>query len=245
VEEKSERGIGMKNVLITVLTIGLLFSVSSAGEKLELSEQRQRDSYSLGYRFGEDLKKQGMDIDLEVYTTGIWDALEGMEPLMSPEEIRETLAALQKRMFAAQQLQLREKAAKNLEEGKAFLTENAKKEGVKTLPNGLQYKVITEGAGASPKAGDTVTVHYRGTFVDGNEFDSSHKRGKPATFQVDGVIPGWTEALQMMKEGSKWKLFVPPELGYGERGMGSRIPPNSALIFEVELISIDEAPKEE
>lgn len=228
----------MKYVLITGLSICLLFGVPSAGEKVELKDQKDKESYSLGYQFGENIKKQGVEINLEVYTAAIRDAVAGKEPLMSPEQIRETLSNLQKRMFAAQQVQLREKAAKNLEEGKAFLTENAKKEGVKTLPSGLQYKVITEGTGASPKAGDTVTVHYRGTFVDGTEFDSSHKRGGPATFQVDGVIKGWTEALQMMKEGSKWELFVRPELAYGERGLG-RIPPNSTLIFEVELISIN------
>jgi FKBP-type peptidyl-prolyl cis-trans isomerase FklB len=228
----------MKYVITSLLSVSLLLSVCSAGEKLELKDQRDKDSYSIGYQFGENVKKQGMDIDLQTYMVGIRDALAGKEPLMSPEEIREILADLQKKIFAARQLQLREKAAKNLEEGKAFLTENARKEGVKTLPSGLQYKVITEGAGASPKAGDTVTVHYRGTFVDGTEFDSSHKRGGPATFQVDGVIKGWTEALQMMKEGSKWELFVPSELAYGQRGMG-RIPPYSTLIFEVELISIN------
>ena len=167
----------------------------------------------------------------------IRDALEGKEPGMSPEEIRETISSLQKRAFIAQQQRLREQAAKNLEEGKAFLAENAKKEGVKTLPSGLQYRVITEGTGASPKAGETVTVNYRGTFLDGTEFDSSYKRGKPASFQVDGVIAGWTEALQLMKPGDKWQLFVPSELAYGQRGMG-RIPPNSTLIFEVELVSL-------
>jgi FKBP-type peptidyl-prolyl cis-trans isomerase FklB len=137
--------------------------------------------------------------------------------------------------MAAQQ---KEQAAKNLVESRAFLAENGKKEGIKTLPSGLQYKVLTEGSGKSPKAEDNVTVNYKGTLINGTEFDSSYKRGQPATFQVKGVIKGWIEALQLMKEGSKWQLFIPPELGYGERGAGPLIPPNSALIFEVELIAI-------
>ena len=227
----------MKRVLITFFRVVLLFAACSAGEKQELKDQKGKDSYSLGYKYGESLKKQGMEIDLEVFNAGFRDATGGNEPRMSQEEMGAILSDLQKRAFAAQQLQLRERAAKNLEEGKGFLAENAKKDGVKTLPGGLQYRVITQGAGTSPKAGDTVTVNYRGTFIDGSEFDSSYKRGEPATFQVDGVIKGWTEALQSMKEGGKWRIFVPSELAYGERGLG-RIPPNSTLIFEVELISV-------
>lgn len=227
----------MKNVFTTALTVALLLGVSWAGEKAELRDQKEKDSYSLGYQYGEAFKKQDMEIDLEIFTAGIRDALEGAEPRMSPDAIRETISSLQKRVYIAHQQQLRERAAKNLEEGKAFLAENAKKDGVKTLPSGLQYRVLTEGPGASPKVDETVTVNYRGTLVDGTEFDSSYKRGEPASFQVNGVIAGWTEALQMMTEGSKWELFVPSELAYGERGMG-RIPPNSTLIFEVELISV-------
>ena len=129
-------------------------------------------------------------------------------------------------------------AQDNLARGKAFLEENAKKEGVKTLPSGLQYRVIQEGSGATPGATDTVTVNYRGTLIDGTEFDSSYSRGKPATFRADRVIRGWTEALQMMKEGAKWELFIPPDLAYGERGAGGKIGPNSTLVFEVELVSV-------
>jgi FKBP-type peptidyl-prolyl cis-trans isomerase FklB len=156
---------------------------------------------------------------------------------MTSEEIHATITSLQQRLMAAQQKALKEQAEKNLSESKAFLAENGKKEGIKTLPSGLQYKVLAESSGKMPKTDDTVTVHYRGTFIDGSEFDSSYKRGQPATFRVDGVIRGWTEALKLMKEGSKWQLFVPPELGYGERSMGP-IPPNSTLIFEVELLTI-------
>ncbi len=156
---------------------------------------------------------------------------------MSQEEIRTTITEVQKRAMAAQQKVLKEKAEKNLAESKVFLEENKKKEGIKTLPSGLEYKVLAEGSGKTPKATDAVTVHYRGTLINGAEFDSSYKRGQPASFQVDRVIRGWMEALQLMKEGSKWQLFIPPELGYGERDMGL-IPPNSTLIFEVELISV-------
>jgi FKBP-type peptidyl-prolyl cis-trans isomerase FklB len=179
-----------------------------------------------------------VDINLDVYSSGIKDALSGMKPQMSQEEIRAAITGLQQRLQAAQQKELKEKAAKNLEESKKFFAENQKKEGIKTLPSGLQYKVLTEGSGKMPKAEDTVTVHYKGILIDGTEFDSSYKRGQPATFQVNGVIKGWMEALQLMKEGSKWQLFIPSDLAYGERGAGRTIPPNSALIFEVELIAV-------
>ena len=209
-----------------------------ADEKIEMKDQRDRESYSLGYQFGENLKKQEVDLNLDIYASGIKDALGGKDPQMSHEEMRATIMELQKKVTAARQKEMKDKATKNLEEGKRFLAENQKKEGIKTLPSGLQYRVITEGSGKMPKADDTVTVHYKGTFIDGTEFDSSFKRGQPATFQVNGVIPGWTEVLQLMKEGAKWQLFIPSELAYGERGMGSRIPPSSTLIFEVELISV-------
>ena len=230
----------MKQVFAALISLFLLSSVCQAQDKLDLKSPKAKESYSLGFSFGEGLKKQEMDIDLEIYAAGIRDSLEGKNPQISEEEIRAAIEGIRQRAYAAQQQRLREQAGKNLEEGKAFLAENAKKEGVKTLPSGLQYRVITEGTGASPKAGETVTVNYRGTFLDGTEFDSSYKRGKPASFQVDGVIAGWTEALQMMKPGDKWQLFVPSELAYGQRGMG-RIPPNSTLIFEVELVSLGSA----
>jgi FKBP-type peptidyl-prolyl cis-trans isomerase FklB len=227
----------MKYLLITLFSIVYLFSVCLAEERLELKDQKDKESYGLGYQSGQTLKFQGVDINPDVYISGIKDALRGTQPQMSQEEIRATIKELQKRVMALQQKELREKAAMNLAEGKTFLEENKKREGIKTLPSGLQYKVLTDGSGKTPQKTDDVTVHYRGTLIDGTEFDSSRKREEPATFQVDSVIPGWTEALQLMKEGSKWQLFVPPELGYGERGMG-RIPPNSALIFDIELLSI-------
>lgn len=227
----------MKHLLTVILSIAFLFSVSHAQEKLELKDQKGKDSYSLGYQFGQYLKSQGVDIDLEVYTSAIKDALDQKEPLMSKEEIRSTIKDLQQRVKADRLKELKEKSAKNLEQGKAFLAENQKSEGVKTLPSGLQYKVLAEGSGKRPKADDAVTVNYKGTLIDGTEFDSSYKRGQPAIFKVTGVIRGWTEALQLMKEGSKWQVFIPPELGYGNRAAGN-IPPNSTLIFEVELVSV-------
>jgi FKBP-type peptidyl-prolyl cis-trans isomerase FklB len=228
----------MKHLLTIILSIAFLFSVCLAQEKLELKDQKDKESYSLGYQFGQNLKFQGVDINLDVYASGIKDALGGKEPQMSQEDIRTTITGLQQRLTAARQKELKEKGAKNLEDSKKFLAENQKKEGIKTLPSGLQYKVLTEGSGKTPKAEDTVTVNYKGTLIDGTEFDSSYKRGQPASFQVNGVIKGWTEALQLMKEGSKWQLFIPPDLAYGEAGAGRTIPPNSTLIFEVELISV-------
>ena len=228
----------MKHVIMTILTLGFLFGISLADEGLTLKDQKDKESYSLGYEFGQYLKSHGVDINLEVYTSGIKDALGDKESLMSKEEIGKTIKGLQQKVKAERQKELKEKAAKNLEEGKKFLAENLKKEGVKALPSGLQYKVLAEGSGKTPQASDTVTVNYKGTLIDGTEFDSSYKRGQPTTFKVKGVIKGWTEALQLMKEGSKWQLFVPPELAYGERGAGSTIPPSSTLIFEVELISV-------
>jgi FKBP-type peptidyl-prolyl cis-trans isomerase FklB len=214
-----------------------LFGVCSAADKAELKDQKDKESYSLGYQFGQALKGQGLDLNLDIYTSGIRDALGGKEPQMSQEEIRATIMDLQKRTMATQQKSLKEQGDKNLAEGKAFLAENGKKKEVKTLPSGLQYKVLSEGTGKTPRATDEVTVNYKGSLVDGSEFDNSYKRGAPANFRVDKVIRGWTEALQLMKQGSKWQLFIPPELGYGERGAGP-VPPNSVLIFEVELISI-------
>jgi len=227
----------MKYLLITFICIVFSFSVCSAGEKLELKDQKDKESYSLGYQFGQSMKIQGMEVNLDVYISGIKDFLEGKEPLMTQEEVRASISELQKRLVAAREKELKEMAEKNLGPSKAFLEENKKKEGIKVLPSGLQYKILTEGSGKNPEATDTVTVHYIVTLINGTEFENSYKRGQPATFPLKGLIPGWVEALQLMKEGAKWQLFVPPNLAYGERGMGS-IQPNSTLIFELELISV-------
>ena len=227
----------MKYVFAAFLGIGLYSAVCFGAERPAPMDAKAKESYSLGYQFGQNMKAQGIDLDLEIYAAGIRDALSGTSPQLSPDEIRTVVTELQKRITAARQKENKALADKNLAEARAFLEENKKKEGVITLPSGLQYKVLTEGSGKTPKATDSVTVHYRGTLVDGKEFDSSHKRGQPTTFEVGKVIRGWTEALQLMKEGSKWQLFIPSALGYGDRGAGP-VPPNSTLIFEVELLAV-------
>ncbi|MCJ7833279.1 MAG: FKBP-type peptidyl-prolyl cis-trans isomerase, partial [Deltaproteobacteria bacterium] len=172
------------------------------------------------------------------FTKGFKDALSGAKPLLSEEEMRTVMTAFQKEISEKQAEKTKVLGEKNKKEGETFLAENKKKEGVKILTSGLQYKVVKEGTGKKPKATDKVTTHYQGTLIDGTEFDSSYKRGEPAAFPVNGVIPGWTEALQLMKVGSKWQLFVPSKLAYGERGAGPKIGPNAVLIFTVELLSI-------
>jgi len=225
----------MKLRLIVVLGVLFLVSQVSAQENLVLKNQKEKVSYIIGMNIGSNFKRQLIDIDPNIVVKGIQDALSGANPLLSnQEEIQETMVAFQKELMEKQKKQ-----------GEAFLAENMKKEGVKTLPSGLQYKVIKAGTGKKPKADDIVTANYRGTLIDGTEFDSSYKRGQPATFPVSGgMIPGWTEALQLMEEGAKWQLFIPSNLAYGERGAGGIIGPNATLIFEVELVSIKEKTQE-
>jgi len=221
--------------LRVIVVLGILFLVSqvNAQEKLVLKNQKEKASYIIGMDIGGNLKRQSVDVDPNILAKGVQDALSGAKPLLSNDEIQETMAAFQKEMMEKQK-----------QRGEAFLSENKKKEGVKTLPSGLQYKVIKAGTGKKPKLNETVTVNYRGTLIDGTEFDSSYRRGQPATFPVSGVIPGWTEALPLMQEGAKWQLFVPPNLAYGERGAGGLIGPNATLIFEIELISVQENKEE-
>jgi FKBP-type peptidyl-prolyl cis-trans isomerase FklB len=226
----------MKLQMVLALSVLFLVSQVNAQENLVLKNQKEKTSYIIGMDIGNNLKKQSIDVDPNILAKGVKDALAGGKPLLTEQEIRETMTAFQKEMMAKQEVV----AKKNKEQGDAFLAENKKKEGVKTLPSGLQYKVIKAGTGKKPKLSETVIAHYRGTLIDGTEFDSSYKRGQPATFQVSGVIPGWTEALQLMEEGAKWQLFIPSNLAYGERGAGGVIGPNATLVFEIELISIQE-----
>ena len=228
----------MKQICIIILSITLLAGVCSAEEKLNLQDEKVKLSYSVGYQVGSDFKRQGIDISPAELLQGVQDALSGSKPQLSREEMQTTLAKLQLSIKAAQEQKIKAQAEKNLADGIAYLFENSKKEGVTTLDSGLQYKVLAEGSGASPKATDTVTVNYRGTLIDGTEFDSSYKRGQPATFRMDRVIPGWTEALQLMQEGDKMQLYIPPDLAYGDKRAGP-IEPNSTLIFEVELLSVN------
>jgi len=228
----------MKSVWMAVLAILVMAGGVIAEEPVSLKSEKDKVSYIIGLDIGNNLKRQGADIDPDTLLKGLKDALSGNKPLLSENEIREVTTAFRQEMATKQAEEKKKLAEKNKKEGEAFLDENKKKEGVKTLPSGLQYKVITEGSGRSPKESDTVTVNYKGNFVDGTEFDSSYKRGEPATFPANGVIKGWTEALPLMKEGAKWQLFIPSDLAYGETGAGNVIGPNTTLIFEVELISI-------
>jgi len=229
----------MKRILMAATGMVLVSGLICADDKIELKTGNDKINYSVGYQLGSDFKRQQVDIKPEILLRGIEDANKGGKPLMSDQERRATLQAMAQQVREGNMEKLTHQGADNLRAGEAYLADNAGKDGVKTLPSGLQYRILTPGNGASPKATDKVTVHYRGTLIDGTEFDSSYSRGQPATFGVNQVIPGWTEALQLMKEGGKWQLYIPAKLAYGERGAGARIPPNSALIFDVELISVN------
>ncbi len=205
---------------------------------LTLSTEKEKFSYALGMRMGGSLKKQDVPVDPAILARGVKDAVSGGKTLLTEEEAQAALTAMQNEMRQKQQAKMQEAGAADKKEGEAFLAANKGKEGVVTLPSGLQYKILQEGTGPKPTATDSVVCNYRGTLIDGKEFDSSYKRGQPATFPVNGVIKGWTEALQLMPVGSKWQLFIPPDLAYGERGAGPDIGPDSTLIFEVELLSI-------
>jgi len=224
---------------IVALSIFLLTGQVYAEEQTSLKSQKDKVSYIIGVDIGGNLKSRAIDIDLDLFLKGLKDGLAGNKPLLSDTEIHETMNTFKEEMAKKQEEAMKKAAEKNKKEGDAFLAENKKKEGVVTLPSGLQYKIITEGTGKTPKATDTVTVNYRGSLVDGTEFDSSYKRGQPATFPVNGVIKGWTEALQLMKEGAKWQLFIPSDLAYGEKAP-PQIGPNATLIFDVELMSVSE-----
>ncbi|MEK6684734.1 MAG: FKBP-type peptidyl-prolyl cis-trans isomerase [Nitrospirota bacterium] len=228
---------------VAILSLGLLAVPVQAADTTVLKTQKDKVSYSIGLDIGKNFKKQSMDIDPDLLARGLKDAMAGGKTLLTEEEVRTIMPAFQKEMQAKADARAKELGDKNMKEGETFLAENKKKEGVVTLPSNLQYKVITAGNGERPKSSDTVTTHYRGTLIDGTEFDSSHKRGQPASFPVTGVIAGWTEALQLMPVGSKWQLFVPSNLAYGPRGAGQMIGPNATLIFEVELLSIQAGEK--
>jgi FKBP-type peptidyl-prolyl cis-trans isomerase FklB len=227
----------MKRFIICVSAV-CIASIGLAQDKPQLKDQKDKASYSIGYDIGESFKKQKIDLNIDNLVAGLKEALAGKDAALPKEERDKTLQAFQKEMMEKQMAASKEAAAKNLTEGEKFLTENKKKEGVKTTASGLQYKVLKEGSGASPKETDTVVTNYKGTLIDGTEFDSSYKRNEPATFPVNRVIKGWTEALQLMKPGAKYQLFIPSALAYGERGAGQTIGPNATLIFEVELLSI-------
>ena len=205
---------------------------------LTLDTQKDKDSYALGMSLGSTLRQQSVEVDLSILMTGVKDSLAGRKTLLTEDEERAVLTALKAEVRKKQEEKMAQAGEANTKEGQAFLAANKSKDGVVTLPSGLQYKILQAGTGPKPTTTDSVVCNYRGTLINGTEFDSSYKRGQPATFPVSGVIKGWTEALQLMPAGSKWQLFVPAELAYGARGAGPGIGPNSTLVFEVELISI-------
>ena len=229
-----------------LLALGLLVPLAGCLDKtdtksantLKLDTVQSKASYSFGVDFESRLKQQNIDLDTDALVQGIRDSSSGAKILLSEEEMNtartEFLKKLREDMLAKQAAE----GKKNLEEGKAFLAENAKKEGVVTTADGLQYKIIKPGTGPKPTLDDTVTTNYRGTLIDGTEFDSTYTRGKPATFPVKGVIKGWTEALQMMKTGAKWKLWIPADLAYGDHARSKLIGPNATLVFDIDLLSI-------
>jgi FKBP-type peptidyl-prolyl cis-trans isomerase FklB len=211
---------------------------TTATKPLVLTTQKDKASYAIGLNIGKGLSRDSVDVDPKIVLKGLEDALAGGKTLLTDDEMKATLLTLQEDLRKKQEEKRQALIETNKEQGAAFLAANSKKDGVVTLPSGLQYKVLTAGTGPKPSASDTVVTNYRGTLLDNTEFDSSYKRGQPATFAVGQVIKGWTEALQLMPVGSKWQLFIPPDLAYGERGQGSVIGPNATLIFEVELLSI-------
>jgi FKBP-type peptidyl-prolyl cis-trans isomerase len=233
----------MKHVVMCAVCLALLATPAMPAEKKdELKTQKDKVSYLLGVDMGRklraELEKQSIDFDPAVLAKGIKDAVGGGKLLLTDAELLEIRTALQNDITARNMERVKALAEKNKKDGDAFLAENRKKDGVKTTESGLQYKIITAGTGSSPAATDNVTVNYRGTLIDGTEFDSSYKRGEPVSFSLNQVIKGWTEGIQLMKEGGKFTFFIPSELAYGERGTpGGPIGPNAVLIFEVELLS--------
>ncbi|HEX3376027.1 MAG TPA: FKBP-type peptidyl-prolyl cis-trans isomerase N-terminal domain-containing protein [Candidatus Acidoferrales bacterium] len=204
-----------------------------------LKTAKEKNSYAIGMEMGKGLKSQGMDLDSPALMQGLKDALTDAKPQMSEDELRQVITALQTEMRQKQMQAQEAAAAVNKTKGDAFLAANEKKEGVVVLPDGLQYKILTAGTGKKPVESDTVLCNYKGTFIDGQEFDSSAQAGKPVPFEVKNVIPGFKEVLQMMPVGSKWQVFIPSNLAYGERGAGGVIGPNSTLVFEIEVVGID------
>lgn len=236
----------MKRTLWTLMSILLIISISFAQKKAEkssaLKTQKDKISYAIGYdigaKIGGDIKKQSLDFTIEMFLRGMKDAINGSKATMPDSEMQNAMMAFQQMMTEKQQAATKMTADKKQKEGEAFLAVNAKKDSVIVLPSGLQYKIQRKGTGPIPTEKDTVTVHYRGSLLDGKVFDESYKRGEPISFPVTGVIKGWIEALQLMPVGSQWELYIPASLAYGERGAGQMIGPGETLIFVVELLDV-------
>ncbi|MBT8373565.1 MAG: FKBP-type peptidyl-prolyl cis-trans isomerase [Deltaproteobacteria bacterium] len=230
-----------------MLILSLSLSACSSEEKKKAKQDLKTDagktSYALGMEFGPSLKPFENEIDTALFARGLEDSLKKRDPLLTPEELEETRKRISQKMQAYRQKEKKLIAEKNLKEGEEFLAENKKRKDVVTTGSGLQYIVLHKGNGPKPKIADMIKVHYRGMLIDGTEFDNSYKRGKSAVFALQGIIPGWIEALQLMNVGSKYTLFIPPNLGYGSNGTGRLIGPHAVLIFEVELLGIEKAEK--
>lgn len=233
----------MKKLLFTVCIIFFSAGLVIADEAGPLKDQKDKVSYSLGVTIGKSMKRDSIDANPDLVARGIKDVLSGEKILLTDEQMAEVFMAMQQELMTKKAEARKALAEKNLKEGEQFLAENAKKEGVVTRPSGLQYKVVTEGTGKTAKNTDTITVHYRVTGIDGTEFDSSYMRNEPTTFQLQNMIPGFTEAITLMKVGSKYQFFIPSKLAYGEEGAEDTIGPNAALLFDVELLEAKEAPK--
>lgn len=240
----------MNKTMVVIISILLLLNISctksspsnkseiKSGQDISLDTPEKKTSYSMGYNMGKNFKEIYEKIDQDKLIQGIIDAINQKDPRISMKEISDTLMKLQEQVAEQKKEEQKTIAEQNKKIGTQFLEKNAKEKGVKVTASGLQYKIINQGKGANPVATDRVRVHYRGKFIDGNEFDSSYKRGEPTTFRLDQVIPGWTESLQLMNTGAKYVVFIPSELAYGERGAGNVIGPNLTLIFEIELLEI-------
>lgn len=225
---------------LCLLAFGLVLGCGeSLAETPKPESAIDRASYGVGLNMGRSFGAQGFDVNLDLFIQGIRDGAGEAEPLLTEEEIKTAVQEVQRQIAAAQQAKQKELGEKNAAESEAFLTANASREGVVTRESGLQYEVLTEGVGPTPSADDRVKVHYKGTLVGGQQFDSSYDRDEPVVFALKGLIPAWIEALPLMRVGSKWKLYVPADLGYGESGAGNVIGPNAALIFEIELLGIE------
>ena len=230
------KAIKMKTRLMTLCAVGLLAGLVRADDKAAFKDPKEKSSYSIGANWGNSLKRQEVEVDVEAVIKGLKDGLAGKSAL-TDQELREALSALNQEIRAKMEEKRKAVGEKNKQEGEKFLAENKNKLGVTALPSGMQYKILVEGNGESPKSNDVVTANYRGTLIDGTEFDSSAKNGQPLVRPANMLIKGWTEALQLMKPGAKWELYIPPDLAYGERGAGAQIGPNATLIFEMELVS--------
>ena len=232
----------MKLKASIALLSGLAMTASFADEpKLELSSEMQQVSYSIGVDLGRNMKKQGFTMDVPSLSKGIQDGFSGQTPALTDDKMKEVLMKFQKEFVAKKNAEMAQVGQTNLDKGQKFLADNKAKQGVVTLASGLQYKIITAATGDKPKASDSVTVDYTGRLIDGRVFDSSEKQGKPITFKVDQVIPGWTEVLQLMPVGSTWEVYIPANLAYGPQAVGPMIGPNETLVFNIHLISVQKA----